>query len=44
MKELRINLDYMASTYGIGLLTTATVEYNDDGSIVLIIKGEKDAD
>jgi len=44
MKELRISLDYMASTYGIGLLVTASLEYDDDGSITLIIKGEKEAE
>jgi len=42
MKELRIDLDYMASTYGIAILFSAIVEHNDDGSMSLLIKGYKD--
>lgn len=39
-KELKIDLDYLARTYGITLLESASVEYDDYGEVSLIIRGQ----
>lgn len=40
MKELRINLDYLATTYGLTDPIVARVEANDAGDWTLILQGE----
>jgi hypothetical protein len=41
MKEIRLDLDYLASTYGIEVLSFANVEFDKDDGFVLVLEGEK---
>lgn len=38
-KELRINLDYLAKTYGLEFLTFAVIENREGGGLDLVITG-----
>ena len=41
LKQIRLKLDYMASTYGIDELIAAYIEVNDEGNLILVLEGER---
>lgn len=41
VKQIRLKLDYMASTYGIDELIAAYIEVNDQGNLILVLEGER---
>lgn len=40
-KELKIDLDYLASTFGLDVLDHAEVRVGEDGGFVLVLTGDK---
>ena len=40
MKRLELDLDYLAKTYGLDVLLTASVYVRDDGRTALVLEGE----